>query len=378
MAIIEIEAKSILRKHRKIDSWFVSRYGMNLYRGCEHSCAYCDGRSEGYHVEGEFGEDTAVKVNAIEVLRRELSPRRKRAPWKPGYIMVGGGVGDSYQPAESKYRLTRRALNLLYECNYPAHLLTKSTLIKRDLDIIKKINEKKRAIVSFSFSSASDEISAVFEPNVPGPGERLKAIAFFKKEGIACGMFLLPVIPFITDSPELMEETVRKASEAGVDFIIFGGMTLKEGKQKEYFFNALRKSHPELLEEYQNIYKGNRWGNATEQYCSTINQTFSSLAKKYKIATRIPPALFKDILEENDLVIVLLEHIHYFLKMQGKNSPFGHAAYSISQLEKPLSTMKGELLKIKGVGKTTEQIILEILETGGSSYYELIAGQQKP
>ena len=115
LTIKEIEAKSILRKHKKIDSWFLSRYNMNLYRGCTHNCVYCDGRAEGYYVEGEFGNDVAVKINALEVLRRELDPKRKRTPFKRGYVMVGGGVGDSYQPIEEKYELTRKTLELLSE-----------------------------------------------------------------------------------------------------------------------------------------------------------------------------------------------------------------------------------------------------------------------
>ncbi|GAI28860.1 unnamed protein product, partial [marine sediment metagenome] len=229
MTIREIKAKSILRKYKKIDSWFISRYGMNLYRGCTHNCIYCDGRAEGYYVDGEFGEDVTVKVNAIKILRRELDPKRKRTSFKGSFVMIGGGVGDSYQPIEEKYQLSRKVLELMDEYNFPVHILTKSTLIKRDIDILKKINKKDRAIVSFSFSSVNDEISAIFEPGVPPPSERLKTLTFFKNEGIACGMFLLPVIPFITDTPELMEETIRKASEVNLDFIIFGGMTLKEG-----------------------------------------------------------------------------------------------------------------------------------------------------
>ncbi len=95
MTIREIKAKSILRKYKKVETWFLTCYGMNLYRGCHHNCVYCDGRSEKYRVDGEFGEDVAVKVNAIELLRRELDPKRKRTPFKRGYVGVGGGVGDS-------------------------------------------------------------------------------------------------------------------------------------------------------------------------------------------------------------------------------------------------------------------------------------------
>jgi len=230
VAIREVEAKSILRKHKKIDSWFISRYGMNLYRGCTHNCVYCDGRAEGYYVDGEFGRDVTVKVNAIDILRRELDPRRKRVTFKRSFIMMGGGVGDSYQPLEKKYELTRKALELMHEYNFPVHMLTKSTLIKRDVDILKEINKQSRAIVSFSFSSVDDKISAVFEPGVPPPDERLKTLSFFKNEGIACGMFLLPVIPFLTDTSKLLEHTISRAKEAGVDFVIFGGMTLKDGR----------------------------------------------------------------------------------------------------------------------------------------------------
>ena len=342
MTVREIEAKSVLRKYKKIDSWFLSRYGMNLYRGCTHNCIYCDGRAEGYYVDGEFGEDVTVKVNAIEILRREFDPKRKRTPFKQGFVMIGGGVGDSYQPIERIYQLSRKALEVVDEYNFPVHVLTKSTLVKRDIDILKKINQKNRAIVSFSFSSADDKISAIFEPGVPPPSERLKTLTCFKNEGIACGMFLLPVIPFITDIPELMEETIGKASEAGLDFIIFGGMTLKEGRQKDIFYKVLRDNYPKLTGEYENIYQKNKWGEAAGEYYDSINQTFNSIIKKYKIPPRIPLAIYLDILEENDLVVVILEQIDYLLKLKGRTSPYGYAAYSVSQLKEPLSHIKGE------------------------------------
>lgn len=370
MTVREIEAKSVLRKYKKIDSWFLSRYGMNLYRGCTHNCIYCDGRAEGYYVDGEFGEDVTVKVNAIEILRQEFDPKRKRTPFKRGFVMIGGGVGDSYQPIEKTYQLSRRALEVVDEYNFPVHVLTKSTLVKRDIDILKKINQKNRAIVSFSFSSADDKISAIFEPGVPPPSERLKTITCFKNEGIACGMFLLPVIPFITDTPELMEETIGKASEAGLDFIIFGGMTLKEGRQKDIFYKILRSNYPKLMGEYENIYQKNKWGEAAGEYYDSINQTFNSIIKKYKIPPRIPLAIYQDILEENDLAVVILEHIDYLLKLKGRTSPYSYAAYSISQLKEPLSFMRRGLKMINGVGEVTENIILEILDTKNSSYYK--------
>jgi DNA repair photolyase len=370
VTISEVEAKSILRKHKKIDSWFLSHYGMNLYRGCTHNCIYCDGRSEGYYVEGQFGRDVTVKMNAVDILRRELDPKRKRIPFKRSFIMVGGGVSDSYQPLEKKYELTRRALEVVYDYNFPVHMLTKSMLIERDIDILKKINERSRAIVSFSFSSVDDGISAVFEPGVPPPSRRLETIKRFKDAGIACGMFLLPVIPFVTDAPELIEDAVKKASEVGIDFIIFGGMTLKEGRQKDYFLDATKECYPGLVAKYKDIYSYSKWGEPSKEYSDAINLAFNTIARKYKMPMRIPLSIYRDILSENDRVIVMLEHIDYLLKMHGEKSSLGYAAYSISQVKEPLSHMKGELRKIKGVGEKAEGIILEILQTGTSSYYE--------
>ena len=370
LTIKEVEAKSILRKHKKIDSWFLSSYGMNLYRGCSHNCVYCDGRAEGYYVEGEFGEDVMVKTNALEVLRRELDPRRKRVPLKRSFVMVGGGVGDSYQPIERKYELTRRPLQAIAEHRLPVHMLTKSTLIERDMDILKRINEQARTIVSFSFSSVDDDISRIFEPGVPSPSRRLKTIERFKNEGISCGMFLLPVVPLVTDTDQLIEDSVSKAKDAGADFVIFGCMTLKQGRQKDYFMNVANRLYPEVAARYDAIYPGSKWGEPNRDYSAAVNLRFGSIARNYRMPVRIPSTFFKDLLSENDLVVVLLEHIDYLLRLQGEVSSFGYAAYSISQLKESLSNMKADLRKIKGVGRSAEVIILDILTTGSSSYYE--------
>ncbi|MCD4844754.1 MAG: hypothetical protein K8R25_09735 [Methanosarcinales archaeon] len=176
-----------------------------------------------------------------------------------------------------------------------------------------------------------------------------------------------------TDTAELIEESVRKASEVGVDFIIFGGMTLKDGKQKDYFLNVLNDHYLEFITEYQTIYKGDKWGQAQGEYYNSINIMFKSIAKKYRMPIRIPPAFYRDILSENDLVVVMLEQIDYLLKLEGKISPYGYAAYSISQLNEPLSTLGGGLRKIKGVGESIEPIIREILETRSSSYLEKLS-----
>lgn len=370
MIVREIEAKSILRKNKKIDSWFISHYGMNLYRGCTHNCTYCDGRTEKYRVEGDFGKEVEVKINALDILKRELDPARKRKPFKGGFMMIGGGVGDGYQPLENKYHLTRQALELINHHQLPVHLLTKSTTVIKDLELLKQIQARSRLLVSMSFSSMDDRIGAIFEPGVPPPSERLKTLALFKKEGLNCGVFMLPVIPFITDTADLMEETIQKTSESGLDYLIFGGMTLKEGRQKDYFFETLKKYDLRLIKKYEQIFVGHPWGSALKSYYNSIHQRFYRIAVKYTIPLRIPIHLCHDILDENDLSIVILEHIDYYLKLRGQNSAYGYAAYVISQLKEPLSLHRNSFHNLKGISRAAEQIVIEILDTGRSALYE--------
>jgi DNA repair photolyase len=370
MNITELHAKSLIRRHRKIDSWFISKYGMNLYRGCMHDCVYCDGRSEKYQVHENFGNDVTVKINAIELLKKEMNLKRRQKFYQNGFIMIGGGVGDSYQPIEKEYELTKKTLAFLEPLLLPIHILTKSTLVERDIDLLKRINEKSKALISFSFSSTNDEISKIFEPGVPPPSDRLKTIKKLKHNGFSCGMYLLPVIPFITDTKKIMKKTIKDAYQAGVDYIIFGGMTLKSGRQKEYFYDIIDKYYPDLLPSYEMIYTDDKWGNAAKEYYQSIDRTFQTIMKQYSIPKRIPPVLFKDSVSENDLVVIILDQLHYLVSLQGKKSPYGFAAYNISKLDQNLSSMKNKLQSIKGVGRVTERIILEILETGTSTYYD--------
>lgn len=369
--IKEIKSKSVLRKNKKIDSWFMTHYAMNLYRGCTHDCVYCDGRSEGYYVDGDFGKDIQVKRNAIEILSKELDPTRKRKPMPKSFMMLGGGVCDAYQPVEKKYKLARQTLELIEKFNYPVHILTKGVLIERDLDLLKRINEKAKVIVSFSFSSVDDEISKTFEPNVAPPSERLRILKKFNEAGIHCGMFLMPVIPLITDSKEMMKKILLEGKKAGVEFVIFGSMTLKPGKQKEYFMKVLKEEYPELIDRYEKNYpEDNKWGSPNSKYISYINRQFNRLANEVGLYKRIPQEIFGDVLSLNDQIIVILEQLDYLIKMNGKKSSYGYAAYKLSKLEKEIRVFsKEELLQIGGIGPVTLKIINEIISTGQCTYY---------
>lgn len=342
---------------------------MNLYRGCSHNCVYCDGRAESYYVKGEFGIDIEAKVNAPEILEKELDPSRKRKPFQPGFIFVGGGVCDTYEPVELKYELTRKSLEILKKFNHPVHILTKSDNVLRDLDLLRDINRQSKAIVSFSFSTADPEIAKVFEPGAPSPQKRFNAIKQLKKAGISTGIFLMPVIPFITDSPQQIKKMFDAAKFVGADYMVFGGMTLKTGRQMDHFYEAMATYDESLLTEYSMIYDKNKWGTASPDYYQYINQVFLEISKFYNIPKRIPNRLYSKILDINSYVSVMLSQLDYLVKLNYGKSNYGYAANSISELEIPITEMRGNLKSIQGVGPESQKIIREILDSGTSSYY---------
>lgn len=370
MTVRKIQAKTILNRHKRIDSWFLSAYGMNIYRGCEHDCVYCDGRAEKYRVDGVFGQDVTAKINAPELLQKALDPERKRAALKRAFILLGGGVGDSYQPIEKDLELTRRVLEVIEAYRFPVHVLTKSTLVERDADILTRIGKQSGVIVSMSLSSADDETSRRVEPGTPPPTERLKVLAGLKQKGLWTGIFLLPVLPGITDTQASIDRSVEQASLAGVDFLLFGGLTLKPGRQKDTYFDFISSHDPGLPGRYEKIYPGNSWGAAIHKYYRLIERRFATAALKHRVARRIPSYIFDKVLEENDKITVILDNLAYFTQGPGERSPYGYAAHIISKLKEPLSASGSRILGNQGIDSVCRHVIDEILLTGKSALHE--------
>jgi len=368
-SIQEIQAKSLLRRQKRIDSWFISRYGLNIYRGCPHNCTYCDGRSEQYYVAGDFGRDLTVKVNAPQVLQRELQRLLNRENWQSGYLMIGGGVGDSYNPSEEHYRLTRQILLICAELAVPVHILTKSTLVLRDLDLIAVIHRRAGAIVSMSIAAIDPPVARHFEPGVPSPFERLATLRTFHEAGIPTGLFLMPVIPYLSDTEEQLEMALDHGERCGVDFVIFSGLTLKEGRQKNHFMNMLRQYDPMLVERYQRLYTSNPWGRPYRAYETALGQRFEAQRKKHPLPARVPPELFRGLTERTAYVVIVLEHLDYYSRLRGGSSPFGYAAHRLLQaqirLEDPI-----DWEKVDDIGPASAQVIREIIETGTSRLYK--------
>ena len=210
----------------------------------------------------------------------------------------------------------------------------------------------------------------MLEPGVASPSERLDTLEKFKNKNIPCGMYLMPTIPYITDTPRLIEKAFQSAQRRGFNFLVYAGLTLKKGRQKQFFYDFLNKNFPEVIDCYDDIYQDNKWGAPIDEYKKSYGQYLLSLSRKYKIPIRLPISLVSDIITPKDQVVTTLEQIDYLRKMKGQKSGFGYTAYNISRLEEDIYQLRYCLQSIKGVGPVTERIILDILKNGSSEYYE--------
>jgi DNA repair photolyase len=371
--IVEIDAKSLLIRRKRVDSWFASGLGMNLYRGCAHDCAYCDGRAERYHVPGEFGRDVTVKRNALALLDRELAARRRK-PLRRGYVFLGGGVGDAYQPVESHWRLARGALERLADHELPVHVLTKSSLVERDFDLLERLSAGPGAILSTSLSTADDARAAIFEPGATRPSLRLATLARARARGIATGVYLVPVIPLVTDSPEAIEQTVAAIAEVRVDFVLFGGMTLKDGRQRDHFLATLESHSPDLVPMVARLYPGDEWGRARPAYYAATTQHFDAAARRHGRARRIPSRLLRSVLGENDLATVVLEGLDDLRRRDGRQSALWRAARAVATLDRPLSALGPLAAALPGLGQDAYRLLDELRASGGCGEYDELAG----
>jgi DNA repair photolyase len=324
----EVQAKTVTRLAGIVDPWFLGRYGMNLYRGCEHGCAYCDGRAERYRVDGDFERDIVVKRNAAELLRAEL--RRIR---EPGFVFMGGGVSDSYQPAEARYQLARGALRVALDAGLAVHVLTKSTLVERDLDLLVEIQSRSRAIVSMSIQTVDDRIRQTFEPGASSVDDRWRVLEHARRLGVATGLMAVPVLPGLSDTPEAIGALLARAADVGVNFVCFGGLTLRPGVQKEFFLRRVAEHNSDLVEKYRRVYAVEKsTGTADPRYYARVDRRFAEALVRYGLPGRIPHPVFHGMMPYYSEVAVLLEHSEFESRRSGRPQPgLSRAAMAIQQ-----------------------------------------------
>lgn len=262
--VASVRVKSILNKHRQRDSWFLEDYTINPYLGCPFNCVYCYTRGSKYGERVPAG--LSIKANAPELLKRQLS---KRAEKKEYGIIVLGSSTDPYMPREEEYRMTRNLLEIILRYRFPVEVITKSTLVTRDIDLLKKIDEvavlppdlSRRlghgAIVAFSLSTIDEAQARVFEPGAPSPLRRLETMRKCKDAGLMTGVNFIPVLPFLSDDEASIDGMIGMAKEYGADYVLLGGLTLfgeGPGDCKVRYYEALEKHYPGLVEKYRSLF----------------------------------------------------------------------------------------------------------------------------
>ena len=221
-----------------------AKNGMNLYRGCSHGCIYCDSRSRCYQFTHDF-EDIEVKSNALELLEDALRRKRKKC-------MIGtGSMTDPYVPLENELEHVRKTLMLVERYGFGFTVITKSDLILRDLDWLKRINEKTKCVVQMTLTTYDEELCKKIEPGVCTTRRRFEVLKAMRDAGIPTVVWLCPVLPFINDTEENLRGILNYCVEAGVRGVLcFGmGLTLRDGN-REYFYEQLDRLFPGMKERY--------------------------------------------------------------------------------------------------------------------------------
>ena len=244
------------------------RYTINAYRGCSHACSYCFARPTHEYLDMNSGSDferrIVVKVNAVERVRAELVPAR----WAGHHIAMGTNT-DPYQRCEGKYRLTRGIVEALAQARNPFSILTKSTLILRDIDVLAEAATHADVRADLSIGTLDEHAWRTTESGTPHPLRRVEAVARLNQAGIPCGVLVAPVLPGISDAPEQVEAVVRACIDAGAVSVAAMLLHLRPGV-REHWFDWLHRERPDLVDEHERLYTRAYAPNARQRALSDL------------------------------------------------------------------------------------------------------------
>ncbi|UCC19402.1 MAG: radical SAM protein [Promethearchaeota archaeon] len=356
------EFKSVLNKLKYHDSWFWSRYTLNAYSGCAHACIYCDARSERYYIE-DFENEVIIKTN----FDKKLDQRLKRARTLLPDVIAPGGVNDAYQPIEKKIEHTRKVLEVIAKYKYPINIATKSKLVTRDIDILKKIADDTWCTIGFSISTTNEELAKFLEPYSSSPSERLEALKEIKNRApnIQIGTYFIPIIPFLEDNYENLEDVIKKTKEAGADFVLFSpGLTMRDS-QAQYFLKKLKESkYKYIVKLLLELYKGQM--HPPSDYIKKINDKLWKLCQKYTINVRVKRWIPSDFRKWNYKISELLLNKEYvdWLETGKSNKTLMWAGLNLNNLEESILDVykRGEMHTLKSFNSEIIEFIEPYLE----------------
>lgn len=251
MTFHEVHAKSVLNRVTATSS-MPFEWTINPYRGCSHACVYCFARKTHTYLDLDAGPDfdnqLVVKVNADQVLRAELA----KPSWRGAHVAMGTNT-DPYQRAEGRYQLMPGIISALADSGTPFSILTKGTLLGRDIPLLKKASEQVDIGMGISLALTDAALAKRLEPGTPTPRARLQLIGRLREAGLPCGVMAMPILPWLTDSDEALDSLFASLSAAGATGVTAGPLHLRPGA-REWFMTWLAKEHPHLVGRYRRLY----------------------------------------------------------------------------------------------------------------------------
>ncbi len=262
-------------------------WSLNPYMGCVHRCTFCYVRAferrADRPADDRYGTSIRVKVNVVEVLRRELA----RPSWRGEPIAIGAAT-DPYQPAEGRYRLTRGCLEALRDFRQPFSVITRGPMIVRDADVLAEASQRTSVSVTFSVPTLDEDVWRTTEPGTAPPRQRLRALSALVAAGVRTSVGMAPLLPGLSDRPEQLERVVHAAREAGACGIWANLLYLRPGT-REHFLACLARDWPELLPEYERLYAGRAYLPATA--AQPTRERVRELARSHGVRDRRPEPL---------------------------------------------------------------------------------------
>lgn len=368
---IEKQYKSIIKKNKFIDHWFWTRYAINPYNGCQFGCIYCDARSDHYHMPTDFENEILIKTNVGPMLDQRISRARTFLPDVVGI----GGVTDSYQPAEKKYENTRSLLQVLAKHRYPVHLITKSTLVLRDLPLLEEIAQQTWCTVSVTITTTDPEKSKFLEKFAPSPAKRLDVLQQIKTKAphVQTGALLIPLIPVLCDDEAEVDGLFTAVKATGADYLMFGGAMTLRNTQADWFLQHLREAKPDIYQQYAQLYQFTPGGESYDgryvpggEYMVAQHQKLLALSQKHSLPHRIKRFIPDDWRKTNYKIAERMLNVSYERQMLGQSwEKLFWAAQNIQNLKEPIEAVaaRGELGHINNVRGHIKRRIEKILET---------------
>lgn len=351
---IPYQPKTILNKAKRADHWFWSRYSAYPYIGCQHGCAFCYCRERKYSPYDDphdFAYQIKVKENAPGLLERAL----RRAPVDVVF------TGD-YQPAERKFGISRRMLEVCRDLGFPVFVLERSPLVLRDLDLLREIHQKAQAVVAFSIISTADAPGAArvraMENLAPAAEKRLAAMEKFAAAGITTGTCAMPLLPELCDDEATLELLVRQTRDHGGQFVLAGGLTLAD-QQRDYFMSELARDIPDLAARYETLYPAGSYGPSQGPWRQVANRV-RELCVSYGIRDRVPrPIVAGDKRTLNKRLVEWLADQAYTVDLAGDTRrmwEYRKAAWAIEDLPQEIGLVQRTLgarglASVPGVGE---------------------------